>query len=177
MISFEDIEFQKIQKLLKENLDLKQELTEIHSENERLKERLKRNLNDDKGMALPDIPDPFGKTHDFFELIVEMANSLIIHWDANGTLNYVNDYTLRFFGYTKEEIIGKSSRILVPETVFVCSESLIILITLAFGYTNKFRFSISNRFVDFSSYVKPTINTIPVQTIKSEECFIVLSDS
>jgi PAS domain S-box-containing protein len=48
--------------------------------------------------------------------LIESANSMIIRWDINGTLTFVNEYAQNFFGYTLEEMIGKSVMIIVPET-------------------------------------------------------------
>ncbi|MFP4379592.1 MAG: PAS domain S-box protein [Candidatus Sumerlaeia bacterium] len=48
--------------------------------------------------------------------IVEYANSIILRWDSDGTIRYINDFGLRFFGYKPEELIGKSLiGTLVPE--------------------------------------------------------------
>ncbi|MCP5197461.1 MAG: PAS domain S-box protein [Gammaproteobacteria bacterium] len=39
--------------------------------------------------------------------LVENANSIILKWDRNGHIIFLNEYGLRFFGYTEEEIIGQ----------------------------------------------------------------------
>jgi PAS domain S-box-containing protein len=46
--------------------------------------------------------------------LVETANSIILRWLPDGTLIFMNDFGLRFFGYTGEEIIGKDTKILLP---------------------------------------------------------------
>lgn len=38
--------------------------------------------------------------------LVESANCIILRWDTQGRICFLNDYGLRFFGYTLEEIIG-----------------------------------------------------------------------
>lgn len=39
--------------------------------------------------------------------LVENANSIILKWDRNGRILFLNEYGLRFFGYTETEIIGQ----------------------------------------------------------------------
>ncbi|NLD57803.1 MAG: PAS domain S-box protein, partial [Methanomicrobiales archaeon] len=39
--------------------------------------------------------------------LVENANIIILKWDKSGNITFFNTYAQRFFGYTKEEIIGK----------------------------------------------------------------------
>jgi len=39
--------------------------------------------------------------------LVENANSIILKWDRNGRVIFLNEYGLRFFGYTEQEIIGQ----------------------------------------------------------------------
>ncbi|OIP77857.1 MAG: hypothetical protein AUK48_03200 [Oscillatoriales cyanobacterium CG2_30_44_21] len=39
--------------------------------------------------------------------LVESANCIILRWDTQGRIYFLNDYGLQFFGYTLEEIIGK----------------------------------------------------------------------
>ena len=39
--------------------------------------------------------------------LVEQANSIILRWDSDGRIIFLNEYGLRFFGYPAEEIIGR----------------------------------------------------------------------
>lgn len=39
--------------------------------------------------------------------LVESANSIILRWNAQGVITFMNRYGLQFFGYTNEELIGK----------------------------------------------------------------------
>ncbi len=49
--------------------------------------------------------------------LVENAGSIILKCDNNGNICYFNEYAEKFFGYTKEEIIGRSVMgTIVPET-------------------------------------------------------------
>jgi PAS domain S-box-containing protein len=40
--------------------------------------------------------------------LVEKANSIIFKWDLNGKILYFNEYAEKFFGFSRDEIIGKS---------------------------------------------------------------------
>jgi PAS domain S-box-containing protein len=49
--------------------------------------------------------------------LVELANSIILRWDAEGRITFLNEYGQKFFGYTLEEIIGRQViDTLVPDT-------------------------------------------------------------
>lgn len=50
-----------------------------------------------------------------YRQLVQSANSIIIRWDTKGILSFVNNYTLQFFGYTSNEMIGKNVMMIVPE--------------------------------------------------------------
>ncbi len=39
--------------------------------------------------------------------LVESANCIILRWDKQGNICFLNDYGLKFFGYEAEEVIGK----------------------------------------------------------------------
>ncbi len=43
-----------------------------------------------------------------YRLLVENANSIILRWTPDGLIRFMNDYGLRFFGYSREEIVGRS---------------------------------------------------------------------
>lgn len=47
--------------------------------------------------------------------LIETTNSIILRWLPDGTVSFMNQYGLDFFGYRKEEIIGKDVGMLVPE--------------------------------------------------------------
>ncbi len=40
--------------------------------------------------------------------LVELANSIIFRMDTSGNITFFNEFAQRFFGYTREEIIGKN---------------------------------------------------------------------
>lgn len=83
---------EKYEALKKENDLLRQKLTLAESTNETLR-----------------------KSEEKFRQIAELANSIIVRWDRSGSLTYINDYGLRFFGYTEEELLHRNIQILVPE--------------------------------------------------------------
>jgi len=40
--------------------------------------------------------------------LVQYANSIILRWDPDGKIKFLNDFALQFLGYSKSEIIGKN---------------------------------------------------------------------
>ena len=46
--------------------------------------------------------------------LIESANSIIIRWDNQGVIRFINTFGLEFFGYTAEELVGYDVRTLVP---------------------------------------------------------------
>ncbi len=50
-----------------------------------------------------------------FQQLVESANSMIFRYDTEGIIHFVNDFALRFFGYTRDEMMGKNVLMVVPK--------------------------------------------------------------
>ncbi len=48
------------------------------------------------------------KKADLYRLIVESANSIILRMDTSGTVLYLNDFGLKFFGFTKDDLSGRN---------------------------------------------------------------------
>jgi diguanylate cyclase (GGDEF)-like protein/PAS domain S-box-containing protein len=49
--------------------------------------------------------------------LVQSMNSIVLRWDPEGRILFLNDYGQRFFGYTDSEIIGRSVvGLIVPQT-------------------------------------------------------------
>ncbi|MBF0560038.1 MAG: PAS domain S-box protein, partial [Nitrospirae bacterium] len=48
------------------------------------------------------------KSEERYRELVENANSIILRWDMQGNITFLNEYGLNFFGYTEAEIIGKN---------------------------------------------------------------------
>jgi len=42
--------------------------------------------------------------------LVQTANSVIIRFDTQGRIQYLNDYGQRFFGYEEHQILGRTLR-------------------------------------------------------------------
>jgi PAS domain S-box-containing protein len=52
-----------------------------------------------------------------FRRMVQAANSVVLTLDPAGTITFINDYGLAFFGYEKDEVIGCNAvGTIVPET-------------------------------------------------------------
>ncbi|OKY75370.1 MAG: hypothetical protein BM485_08880 [Desulfobulbaceae bacterium DB1] len=52
-----------------------------------------------------------------YRMLIEGANSIVLKWDTDGMITYLNPFGLQFFGFSREEIIGKNVMgTIVPET-------------------------------------------------------------
>ncbi len=51
-----------------------------------------------------------------YRTLVETANSIILRWNLQGDITFINSYGETFFGYGKDELLGKPVGILVPKT-------------------------------------------------------------
>ena len=52
-----------------------------------------------------------------YRTIVERTNSIVLRWDPDGRVIFMNDYGQRLFGYTQEELVGRSVLgLIVPDT-------------------------------------------------------------
>ncbi|MBX7218989.1 MAG: PAS domain S-box protein [Blastocatellia bacterium] len=54
-----------------------------------------------------------------YRQLVESANSIILRWDADGRITFLNEFGQRFFGYAAEEILGRH----ILETIVPPQES------------------------------------------------------
>ena len=48
--------------------------------------------------------------------LVENANSVVIRMDRKGAITFFNEYAQTLFGYSRDEIIGRDVKILIPQT-------------------------------------------------------------
>jgi diguanylate cyclase (GGDEF)-like protein/PAS domain S-box-containing protein len=56
-------------------------------------------------------------TETTYREIVHRTNSIVLRWDPQGRLIFLNDYGQRLFGYTSEEVVGRSVLgLIVPDT-------------------------------------------------------------
>lgn len=62
------------------------------------------------------VEQALAESEEQYRQLVQSANSIIICWDADGTIRFINDYGLVFFGYSAQELIGQPITILLPET-------------------------------------------------------------
>ena len=57
------------------------------------------------------------KSEATYRQLVESVNSIVLRWDHEGFINFMNAYGLSFFGYTAEELIGHNViGTIVPQT-------------------------------------------------------------
>lgn len=47
--------------------------------------------------------------------LIETANSIIIRWDKEGIIRFINDYGLGFFGYSAGDLLGRDVMTILPE--------------------------------------------------------------
>ncbi|HZI81770.1 MAG TPA: PAS domain S-box protein, partial [Vicinamibacterales bacterium] len=60
-------------------------------------------------------PPPAAPTERLFRTVVESSPSGVVMVDRRGTIVLVNRETERLFGYTRDELIGQSIELLVPQ--------------------------------------------------------------
>lgn len=48
--------------------------------------------------------------------LVENANSIIIRWKPDGTIEFFNEFAQAFFGYSQEEVEGQHINLIIPNT-------------------------------------------------------------
>ena len=52
-----------------------------------------------------------------YRTIVDRTNSIVLRWDPEGRVIFMNEYGLRLFGYTSDEVVGRSViGLIVPDT-------------------------------------------------------------
>ncbi len=58
--------------------------------------------------ALKDAENKLRESERRYRELVENVNSIILKWDFKGDIIFINSYGEKFFGFTREEIIGKN---------------------------------------------------------------------
>lgn len=77
-----------------------------------------------------------------YENLIENANSIILHLDLNGNILFINNYGLEFFGYTKDELLGKSViGTIFPEVESITGRDLTDLIKEIVANPKKFEYN------------------------------------
>jgi diguanylate cyclase (GGDEF)-like protein/PAS domain S-box-containing protein len=87
--------------------------TEMLSELEALRREVAELRRRAAGGSLP-CPDPDEIS---YRELVQSANTIVLRWDLQGRVTFLNDYGLEFFGYRCDELVGRSVvGTIVPET-------------------------------------------------------------
>ena len=61
--------------------------------------------------------------------IVNRTNAIVLRWDPDGRILFMNDFGQRLFGYTEEELIGRSVlELIVPEREESSGRDLVAMI-------------------------------------------------
>jgi adenylate cyclase len=67
--------------------------------------------------AIRQAEEALARSERYFRELVDHAQSIILRWDVNGTIRFINPFGLRLLGYTAEEIVGRNViGTIVPET-------------------------------------------------------------
>ena len=75
-----------------------------------------------------------------YQDVVENAASIILRWDADGVITYLNPFGLTFFGYTAPEIMGKNVvGTIVPQTESSTQRDLSVMISEISKNPEKFK--------------------------------------
>ncbi|QYZ66871.1 MAG: EAL domain-containing protein [Gammaproteobacteria bacterium (ex Lamellibrachia satsuma)] len=57
------------------------------------------------------------RSEENYRELVESANSIILRWNIQGKITFFNQYALRFFGYSEQEVVGRHLMdCIVPDT-------------------------------------------------------------
>jgi PAS domain S-box-containing protein len=65
------------------------------------------------------VSERLARSEQQYRELVELANSIILRWGADGRIQFLNEYGQRFFGYREEEIVGRD----VLDTLVPASDS------------------------------------------------------
>ncbi|SDZ96776.1 PAS domain S-box-containing protein [Desulfuromusa kysingii] len=72
-------------------------------------------MNDESVSQLKEENSKLQKELNFTRELLESANSIIIRWDKDRIIRYINSFGLRFFGYTADELLGRQVMTIVPD--------------------------------------------------------------
>ena len=62
----------------------------------------------------PEHPAAESEIEDLYRAMVENSRAIVLKWNADGVITYMNPFGADFFGYEQNEVIGKSIFLLVP---------------------------------------------------------------
>ncbi|MBI9074160.1 MAG: PAS domain S-box protein [Desulfatibacillum sp.] len=104
---------------------MRAEALQLEEEKEKLAQEMKeRNLveaklakaRDDLEIRVKERTQALAESEESYRLLVENAQDLIFSMDREGKLAWANEYGLSMFGYTMEEVLGKTwNDLIVPE--------------------------------------------------------------
>lgn len=83
------------------------------------------------------------KSEEKYRELVENANSIITKYDKDGTILSMNEYGLKFFGYTAEELIGKNFIGTITPDIDSNGKCLRYLLSEIFSDINKYSTNIN----------------------------------
>lgn len=81
----------------------KEQLLKEVAEMRRLVKQIQKSENQHKHFE-----EVLNKSEDRYRKLVELANSIILQIDTNGNIIFFNEYAQKFFGYTRDEVVGKN---------------------------------------------------------------------
>src|SRR5262245_38550078 len=61
----------------------------------------------ESGLGAPSSAD-MGADELSFRELVQNANTIVLRWDLQGRITFLNDFGLELFGYTSEQLLGRS---------------------------------------------------------------------
>ncbi|MCX7879524.1 MAG: PAS domain S-box protein [Ignavibacteria bacterium] len=84
----------------------------------------------------------YEQTANKYQFLLNNLNSIVLHWDLNGRILFMNEYGLRFFGYSADELIGKNVvGTIVPEEESITKRNLVELMQEILSDPNRFEWN------------------------------------
>jgi PAS domain S-box-containing protein len=82
------------------------------------------------------------KSEQQFRDVVENADSVILRWDKEGNVIFMNPFGLKLFGYSEEELIGRNVvGTIVPETETTTKRNLVLLMQEIQNNPEKYKYN------------------------------------
>lgn len=67
-------------------------------------------------IARTHVAEALRRSEESYRELLENANNIILRWERGGRITFMNEFGLRFFGYTEEELLGKDAvGTIIPE--------------------------------------------------------------
>lgn len=101
-------QFEEVLARIENQLALRHLQKQLQEQNQRLQQEINDRIQAELALQ---------RSEQQYRELVETANCIILRWDAEGCIKFLNDYGQRFFGYPVEKILGRSVLgTIVPET-------------------------------------------------------------